>query len=123
MALVIDDKGTITLYQGDSGEIVITGLDNTRNCKVYFAIQDKNRKPVGNELQVLANKTESVMLFLTPDFTNLLKVPIGKSYELYTYGIKVCETDKSINDTLIVKDSSYGEPNLIVVYPRKVIGA
>lgn len=123
MSLVIDDKGTITLYQGDSGEIVITGLDKTRNCKVYFAIQNKKRELVGNEIQILANKTETVMLFLTPDFTNLLKVPAGKPYELYTYGIKVCETDKSINDTLLVKDSSYGEPNLIVVYPRKVIGA
>lgn len=122
MALVIDDKGTITLYQGDSGEIIVSGLDKTRNCMVYFAIQDKKRALIGNELQVSANKTESVRFFLTPDYTNLLKVPPGKSYEIYTYGVKACEADKSIKDTLLVSDSNYGEQNLIIVYPRKVIG-
>ena len=28
MSLIIDNEGTITLYQGDSGELVVSGLDN-----------------------------------------------------------------------------------------------
>ena len=45
MSLNIDENGTITLYQGDSGEIAVSGLDETKNYVVYFAIQDKQRKP------------------------------------------------------------------------------
>ena len=77
MSLIIDEKGTISLYQGDSGEIVVSGLDNSKNYVVYFAIQDSKRNLVGNELQVNANKVESVVFFLTPDYTDLLKVAKG----------------------------------------------
>ncbi len=122
MALAIDEKGTITLYQGDSGEIAVSGLDNSKNYMVYFAIQDSKRNLIGSELQVAANKTESVVFFLTPDYTDLLKVPAGKAYEIYTYGIKACEAESSTEDTLFIFDGSYGTQNLIIVYPRKVIG-
>ncbi len=122
MSLVIDDKGTISLYQGDSGDIVISGLDINRNYTVYFAVQDKKRNLIGNELQVTSNKADSVIFFLTPDFTDLLKVPSGKAYEIYTYGIKVCEEDADTEDTLFVADGNYGDENVIIVYPRKVIG-
>lgn len=122
MALAIDEKGTITLYQGDSGEIAVSGLDNTKNYMVYFAIQDKKRNIIGNELQVAANKTESIVFFLTPDYTDLLSVPAGKSYEIYTYGIKACEAESNLEDTLFVSDGTYGDQNMIIVYPRKVTG-
>lgn len=122
MALSIDEKGTITLYQGDSGEIAVSGLDNTKNYMVYFAIQDKKRNVIGNELQVAANKTESIIFFLTPDFTDLLTVPAGKSYEIYTYGIKACEAENNVEDTLFVSDGIYGDQNMIIVYPKKVSG-
>ena len=122
MALAIDENGTITLYQGDSGEIAVSGLDNTKNYMVYFAIQDKKRNIIGNELQVAANKTESIVFFLTPDYTDLLSVPAGKSYEIYTYGIKACEAESNLEDTLFVSDGTYGDQNMIIVYPRKVTG-
>ena len=122
MALSIDEKGTITLYQGDSGEIAVTGLDNSKNYMVYFAIQDKKRNLIGDELQVAANKTSSIVFFLTSDYTDLLTVPQGKQYEIYTYGIKACETESSTEDTLFVSDGNYGTQNMIIVYPRKVIG-
>lgn len=122
MALAIDEKGTISLYQGDSGEIAVSGLDNTKNYMVYFSIQDKKRNPIGNELQVTANKTSSIIFFLTPDYTDLLTVPAGKSYEIYTYGIKACEVDNNVEDTLFISDGNYGVQNMIIVYPRKVVG-
>ena len=122
MALSIDEKGTISLYQGDSGEIAVSGLDNTKNYMVYFAIQDKKRNLIGSELQVTANKTSSIIFFLTPDYTDLLTVPAGKTYEIYTYGIKACEVESSVEDTLFISDGNYGDQNMIIVYPRKVIG-
>ena len=122
MTLIIDNDGTISLYQGDSGEIVISGLDEEKNYIVYFAIQDSNRNLIGEELQVAVNSSDTVTFVLTPEYTDLLKVPKNKPFEIYFYGVKACETESSKEDTLFVADSTYGDLNRIIVYPRKVIG-
>ena len=122
MGLKVDEKGTITLYQGDSGDVVVFGLDTSKNYTVYFAILDEKGNLIGNELQVASNKSDFVVFSLTADFTDLLKVSRGKNYALYTYGIKVCDTETKAEDTLIVENGNYGDKNLIIVYPRKVIG-
>lgn len=120
--IIIDDDGTITLYQGDSGEIVLSGLDATKSYTVVFAIQDKKRNIIGHELKVAVNNSDSVTFILTADFTELLTVPNNKPYQIYFYGIKVCETSTSAEDTLFIADSTYGDLNRIIVYPRKVKG-
>lgn len=122
MSLNINEQGNITLYQGDSGEIVVSGLDTSKNYTVYLAILDEKGNLVGNELQVTSNKNDFVVFSLTADFTDLLKVPKGKNYALYTYGIKVCDTETKTEDTLIVENGDYGDKNLIIVYSRKVMG-
>lgn len=45
--ITIDSDGTITLYQGDSGELVISGFNESKSFTVYLAIQDKARKLIG----------------------------------------------------------------------------
>ena len=120
--ITIDTDGTITLYQGDSGELVISGFDSTKNYTVYFAVQNKKRKFVGEELQVSVNNSDNATFILTSDYTDLLTVPQNKPYELYYYGIKVSETGQNNEDTLFIGDCSYGDLNHIVVYPRKVEG-
>lgn len=122
MSIEIDKDGTISLYQGDSGEIVVNGIDTSITYEVYFAIQDKKRNLVGNELKIVASNVDSVSFFLTPEFTDLLKVPDNKSYEIYYYGIKVVEKETNTENTLFVKNSSYGDLNQIIVYPKKVSG-
>ena len=122
MSLIIDDDGTISLYQGDSGELVITGLDEEKSYTVCFAIQDVNRKVIGNELQVSVNNSQTVTIVLTPEYTDLLVVPKNKPYEIYYYGVKACEVGTSIENTLFIADSTYGDLNRIIVYPRKVKG-
>ena len=122
MGLKVDEKGTITLYQGDSGDVVVLGLDTSKNYTVYFAILDEKGNLIGNELQVASNKSDFVVFSLTADFTDLLKVSRGKNYALYTYGIKVCDAETKAEDTLLVENGNYGDKNLIIVYPRKVIG-
>ena len=122
MGLKVDEKGTITLYQGDSGDVVVLGLDTSKNYTVYFAILDEKGNLIGNELQVASNKSDFVVFSLTADFTDLLKVSRGKNYALYTYGIKVCDTETKAEDTLLVENGNYGDKNLIIVYPRKVMG-
>ena len=120
--ITIDVDGTISLYQGDSGELVISGLDTTKNNTVFFAIQDANRNLIGEELQVSTCNSDTVTFILTPNYTDLLYVPKHKAYNIYYYGIKVCEAETSSEDTLFIADSTYGDLNRIIVYPRKVKG-
>lgn len=122
MTLIIDNDGTISLYQGDSGEIVISGLDSNKNYVVYFAIQDSNRNLIGEELQVAVSNSDTVTFVLTPEYTDLLIVPKNKPFETYYYGVKACQAESTIEDTLFVADSTYGDLNRIIVYPRKVMG-
>lgn len=122
MSLIIDNDGTISLYQGDSGELVISGLDSDKNYTVYFAIQDLDRNLIGQELQVAVTKSDTVTFVLTPEYTDLLTVPKNKPYEIYFYGVKACELDKNIENTMFVADTTYGDLNRIIVYPRKVRG-
>lgn len=123
MSLIIDENGTISVYQGDSGEIVLSGLDNTKNYNVYFAVQKENRTLIGQELQVSTTHADTATFVLTPSFTDLLTVPANKPYEIYYYGIKACESNTTKEDTLFVSDGTFGDLNRIIVYPRKVQGA
>ena len=74
MAFRIDKDGNISMIQGDSGLITIRGLNPNKNFTVYFAIRDKNRKPVGSELSVSSNNNSYVVFQLTGDYTDLLTV-------------------------------------------------
>ena len=122
MSLIIDNNGTISLYQGDSGEIVIYGLDSEKSYTVCFAIQDSKRNLIGEELQVAVTNSDNVTFVLTPEYTDLLEVPKNKPFETYFYGIKACETDTSKEDTLFIAQNTYGDLSRIIVYPRLVKG-
>ena len=61
MSLYIDENGVISLIQGDSGEIVVYGLDTNSNYDVYFAIQNLKRQPIASELKVQSNFSDMVM--------------------------------------------------------------
>ena len=121
MAFTIDKDGNISLIQGDSGTIVVNGLDTGKNYKVYLAIQDKHRKLVGNELYVSSNKSDSVVFELTGDFTDLMTVPKNETCEIYYYGIKQCY-DNGYEDTFIIGSNDIGYQNTITVFPKKVEG-
>ncbi|MCQ2740056.1 MAG: hypothetical protein MJ237_07505 [bacterium] len=122
MSLIVENDGTIHIYQGDSGVIVINGLDETKSYTIYFAIQNSSRNLIGDELQVSVSNSDTVTFVLTPDFTDLLTVPQNKPYETYFYGIKACENDTTNEDTLFVSNNTYGDLNRVIVYPRQVKG-
>lgn len=121
MSLYIDENGTITLVQGDSGEIIVSGLDTEFNYDVYFAIQTMKRQPVASELKVQSNYSDMVTFVLTSEFTDLLTVPKNKEYETYQYGIKICTKDSE--DTVLIANNDYGAVNQLIVYPKIVEGA
>ena len=122
MAFKIDKNGNISMIQGDSGLITIRGLNPNKNFTVYFAIQDKNRKPVGSELSVESNNESYVMFQLTGDYTDLLTVRKDESCAVYYYGLKICDSETQREDTLTVGSEEIGGVNTITVYPKKVEG-
>lgn len=123
MSLDIDIDGTITLYQGDTGEIVVNGLDEGKNYVVYLGFRDKNRNLLGEEFAITSNQRPSVTFFLSAGFTNTFTVPKNANYETYYYGIKVCELGANTEDTIFIAGKTYGEDNRVIVYPKQVEGS
>ena len=122
MAFKIDKNGNISMIQGDSGLITIRGLNPEKDFTVYFAIQDKNRRPVGSELSVSSNNNSSVVFQLTADYTDLLTVKKDEPCAVYYYGLKICDEEAQREDTLIIGSNEIGGVNTITVYPKKVEG-
>lgn len=121
MAFMIDNDGNITMIQGDTGRLVVNGLMTDQNYDVYFAIQDENRRPIGNEISVQSNSQPTVVFELSSNLTDLLKVGQDEETHEYYYGVKTCTAD-GFEDTLIVGNGDMGDRNTITVYPKKVEG-
>ena len=120
MTLHVDDKGTIDIHQGDTGSITVSGLVPDKDYRIYFAVKDKNRQSIGSEFVVNSNYQEQVTFDIPSDFTNLLTVKSDDGFEIYHYGLKMC-TDTT-EDTLFVENTSYGQLNNIIVFPKVVEG-
>lgn len=121
MAFRIDENGNITMVQGDTGRLVVNGLNTDQNYTVYFAIQDENRRPIGNEVNVESNMQPTVVFELASQLTDLLKVAEDEETHTYYYGVKTC-TAEGFEDTLSIGGSDMGDKNTITVYPKKVEG-
>lgn len=121
MAFRIDENGNITMVQGDTGRLVVNGLNTDQNYTVYFAIQDENRRPIGNEVSVQSNMQPTVVFELASQLTDLLEVAEDEETHTYYYGVKTC-TAGGFEDTLSIGDSDMGDKNTITVYPKKVEG-
>lgn len=121
MAFRIDKNGNITMVQGDTGRLVVNGLNTDQNYTVYFAIQDENRRPVGNEVNVESNMQPTAVFELASQLTDLLKVAEDEETHTYYYGVKTCAAD-GFEDTLLIGGSDMGDKNTITVYPKKVEG-
>ena len=122
MAYIVETSGNITLVQGDSIELVINGIPTDQNYKVYFAAQDEERVPVGNEIEVDSLNQPSVTIKLLGNYTNQFAVPEDKKSQKYYYGVKLCSVQDQTEDTLLLGESVIGGLNTITVYPRKVEG-
>lgn len=122
MAYIVETSGNITLYQGDSIELVINGIPTDQNYKLYFAAQNEERVPIGSEIVVDTLGEESATIKLTGNYTNLFTVEEDKKSQKYYYGVKLCSVTDDTEDTLLLGESVIGGLNTITVYPRKVEG-
>ena len=63
MAFIVDSEtGNMTLYQGDSGELLVRGLNTDKNYTVYFAFYNSKRKRLGTEISVESKKKDTVII-------------------------------------------------------------
>jgi hypothetical protein len=122
MAFFIDDEGNITLVQGDDGDVTFDGIPTDRNYEVFFAIQDDKRRPIGDEVSVMSNNMSSVVISVPSTLTDLLTVKAGQETAEYYYGVKICDENTGLEDTMILGNNEIGDLNTITVYPRKVKG-
>ncbi len=122
MGYEVQDNGDLTIYQGDSFELVLNGIPTDQNYKIYFAIQNKDREPIGQEIMVESNLAESVVIKVVGNYTDLLTVDEDAKNATYYYGVKKCSDVDNTEDTLLLGNKKLGEMNTIKVFPRKVKG-
>lgn len=122
MGYEVQTNGDLTITQGDSFELVLNGIPTDQNYKIYFAIQNKEREPIGTEIMVESNLAESVVIKVVGNYTDLLTVEEDAKYENYYYGVKKCSETDNTEDTLLLGNKKLGELNVIKVFPRKVKG-
>lgn len=124
MAFIVEEDGkSITLIQGDSGTLVVEGIDTDKNYKVFFSIYDEDGNIKGDEVYVYSNFSPIITFQIPATLTDLLKVDGSiDDTATYYYGIKTCHEDTGFEDTLCIEDSDIGELNTITVYPKKVEG-
>lgn len=122
MGYTVQENGDITVTQGDSFELVLNGIPTTQNYKIYFAIQDAERNPIGQEIMVESNQESSVVIKVTGNYSNQLTVGDDVKSTNYYYGVKMCSETDNTEDTLLLGNKQMGEQNIIKVFPRKVEG-
>lgn len=116
------ETGDITTYQGDDFMLVVNGIPTDQNYKMYFAIQDSNRIPVGQEIMVESMGDSSVVFHVLAEMTDLLEVEDDAKYSTYTYAIKKCSETDMTEDTLLIGNKQIGEYNYLKVFPRRAKG-
>lgn len=101
MSLNLLDNNTIEMFQGDSGELVFSNLPTDKEDYVaYFAIQNSNRVPVGNEVSIPLLGQDAVTIFLSGGLTNLMTVSEDSKKETYLCGLKICSESQNTEDTI-----------------------
>lgn len=125
MAILWDDIGNGTMFQGDTGTLKVENLNTDYDWTIYLAIHDKNRKQVGEEQYIQSDYASYVEIDIPKELSDLMTVPHNQKKEIYTYGVKGCRTDGSrkIEDTFFIGEINFEKQNTITVYPRKAQGS
>lgn len=120
MSLTVDGT-TISLFQGDSGEITFTGL--TEGSTVYLSIRDKRGILMFDELKETVDNEGEVTFKILADDSDKLIVKVNEDFAVYYYGIKQVNEETQEEDTVFLGESTkYTDKYLIKVYPKKVEG-
>lgn len=116
----VEVKGDATLYQGDSGILVLRSLPTDKNYSVGVTILDLENRVVVAERLVNTNKSDTVFFYFTPQITDQLQVDLLQSFARYQYIVKL--HDGSTVTPLYFKGKVATDLNLLTVYPKQVEG-
>jgi len=119
MTISMDENGTISIFQGDTGEVIISGFNPDNNYNVYFAIRNEDGALMGEELTLQSNFSDTVTFMLPATLTDELTIPVGDSYAVYYYGVKKNQVGTQEEDTLI---PDLGGQKPFIVYRKAVEG-
>ena len=73
MAFLVDETtGNITLVQGDSGTLVVDGIDTDQNYKVFFSIYNDDGVIIGDEVYTYSNFSPVAHFEIPASLTDLL---------------------------------------------------
>lgn len=125
MAFLVDNKGNITLVQGDSGELIITGIPTNHDYECFLSFYNSARKTISDQIKVNSLQSDKVTFFIPATTTDELKVKNNEETAEYFYGVKICHKDEfgyDHEDTLVIGDTDIGDLNTVTVYPKKVEG-
>lgn len=129
MTIFVSDTGEIKCYSGDSGNIEFKGIPTDKNYQCYFSVKEAKTNKIIFEIMKESNNQESIIFDVSAQETEKLTVNNGSSYNIYYYGLKICDPDTGLEDTLIptVKldeknNPIFSKPTKFIVYPKYAEG-
>ena len=129
MTIYVANTGEIKCYSGDSGNIQFKGIPTDRNYQCYFSVKEAKTNNIIFELMIESNQQDTISFDISAEETQKLKVNAGLSYNIFYYGLKICDPETGLEDTLIpsvkLDDNNnpiFAKPAKFIVYPMYVEG-
>lgn len=129
MTIYIGTNNDIKFYKGDSGNIKVEGIPTDKSYDIYFTARDYTKDTVVLEKMVKSEGKSFVIFSFSSADTDLFDLSKGAPYAIYKWGLKMCDPDTGLEDTLIPSvtfDESgnpiFSKPVKIYVYPLYVEG-
>ena len=88
---------------------------------ISFSIYNSKREFI-TELKQNTEKSDSLIFKITQEISNKLTVAPNLIYETYYYGLKYNDAETGSENTIIMKNSKFGELNKLIVFPIKTEG-
>lgn len=121
MTIIQEEDYTLKIIQGDTGTFEIDSIPTDKNYHVYCQVRDRNRRPVGTQLMEDSGGNDKVTFKVTTALSDRLRVPRCRTFEPYTYGIKIFdpETEEEIT---YQRNGEIGKAYRLIVYPKQAEG-
>ena len=122
MTQIFDEDGNITSVKGDTILFDVHNVPTDLDYTVYFRIYDNSNNTILPETAVDADYNDTVTIEVKPYETDLIQIPTGKKSVTYFYGIKACNADNEVENTLTVDGVELNQETKITFMRKRVEG-
>lgn len=121
MSLIVGENYSITITQGDSGNLPVDGLPTDKSdYTLYFAVRDSETGAmVGDEISIATHGESSVVIPIPASVTEKY-VAKKNQPTVYYWGLAIKDS-KGSKDTLCLGDTKIGTNYSLWVYPEQVV--